>query len=128
MLPILNKFFIDLNKIMTEKIKKTINNNSLEIENVTPIPFKTKTEEIYNDLFDNYINDIITGIIEYGDTESNYKNNLDRIIEQNQDNFRRIRLLDEYSTEEQIAEETKKRIESKYEEESLEQMINKRKM
>ena len=125
LLPILNKFFIDLNKIMTEKIKKTINNNSLEIENVTPIPFKTKTEEIYNDLFDNYINDIITGIIEYGDTESNYKNNLDRIIEQNQDNFRRIRLLDEYSTEEQIAEETKKRIESKYVEESLEQMINK---
>ena len=50
---------------MTEKIKKTINNNSLEIENVTPIPFKTKTEEIYNDLFDNYI---ITGIIEYCDT------------------------------------------------------------
>ena len=81
---------------MTEKIKKTINNNSLEIENVTPIPFKTKTEEIYNNLFDNYIN---IGIIEYSDTESNYKNNLDRIIEQNQDNFRRIRLIDEYSTE-----------------------------
>ena len=54
---------------MREKIKKTINNNSLEIEKVTPIPFKTKIEEIYNDLFDNYIN---TGIIEYGDTESNY--------------------------------------------------------
>ena len=34
------------------------------------------------------------------------------IIEQNQDNFRRIRLFDEYSTQEQIAEETKKRIES----------------
>ena len=66
MLPILNKFFIDLNKIMREKIKKTMNNNSLEIEKVTPIPFKTKTEEIYNDLFYNYIN---TGIIEYGDTE-----------------------------------------------------------
>ena len=52
LLPILNKFFIDLNKIITEKIKKTISNNSLEIENVTTIPFKTKTEEIYNDLFD----------------------------------------------------------------------------
>ena len=37
---------------------------------MTPIHFKIKTEEIYNDLFDNYI---ITRIIEYGDTESNYK-------------------------------------------------------
>ena len=92
---------------------------------MTHIPFKIKTEEIYNDLFDNYI---ITEIIEYGDTESNYKNNLERIFEQNQDNFRRYRLLGEYSTEGQIAEENKKRIESKYEEESLEQMIKKRKM
>ena len=125
LLPILNKFFTDMNRILSEKIKKTINNNSLEIENVIPLPFKNKAKEIFDDLFDNYINLIKTGIIEYGETESDYKNNLDRIIEQNQDNFRRIRLLDEYTTEEQFAEENKKRLESKYVEESLEQMINK---
>ena len=125
LLPILNKFFTDMNKILSEKIKKTINNNSLEIENVIPLPFKNKAKEIFDDLFDNYINYIKTGIIEYGETESDYKNNLDRIIEQNQDNFRRIRLLDEYTTEEQFVEENKKRLESKYVEESLEQMINK---
>ena len=125
LLPILNKFFTDMNRILSEKIKKTINNNSLEIENVIPLPFKNKAKEIFDDLFDNYINYIKTGIIEYGETESDYKNNLDRIIEQNQDNFRRIRLLDEYTTEEQFAEENKKRLESKYVEESLELMINK---
>ena len=82
-------------------------------------------EEIYNDLFDNYI---ITGIIEYCDTESNDKNNIERKIEQNQDNFRRIRLLDEYNTEEQIAEETKKRIESKSVEGSLNKWFIKQEM
>ena len=60
--------------------------------------------------------------------ESNYKNNIERIIEQNQDNFRRIRLLDEYSTEEQIAEETKKRIESKSVEGSLNKWLIKQEM
>ena len=102
---------------MFEIIKNTINSNSLEIENVTPSPFKTKTKEIYDNLFDNYIY-IYMGINAYGPTELDYKNNLDRIIEQNQDNLRR-RLVD-YNTEDKIAKETKKRIESKYVEESLE--------
>ena len=123
LLPLFKKFDFDLNKIMAEKIKKAINNNSLEIENLTPSHFINRTEEIYDNLFSNYINYIKAGIIEYGNTESNYRNNLDRIIEQNQDNFRR-RLVD-YGTEEEIAEETKKRIESKYVEESLEQIVNK---
>ena len=126
LLPILNKFFIDSNKIMLEKIKKAIINNSLKIDNATPLPFQRRTKEIYDYLFDNYINPIITAINEYGNIEMVYTNNLDRIIEQKQENFRRIRLLDEYNTEEQIEEEeTKKRIESKYVKESLEQMVNK---
>ena len=72
---------------MLEAIKKEINKNSLEIENVTPYNFETKAKEIYDNLFENYINYINTAIIEYGDTKSNYKNNLDRIIEQNQNNI-----------------------------------------
>lgn len=108
---------------MLEAIKKEINKNSLEIENVTPYNFETKAKEIYDNLFENYINYINTAIIEYGDTKSNYKNNLDRIIEQNQNNI--IRRLAYPVAEKEYIEETKKRIESKYVEDSLEQIVNK---
>ena len=108
---------------MLEAIKKEINKNSLEIENVTPYNFETQAKEIYDNLFENYINYINTAIIEYGDTKSNYKNNLDRIIEQNQNNI--IRRLAYPVAEKEYIEETKKRIESKYVEDSLEQIVNK---
>ena len=125
LLPIFKKFNLDLNKVLEEKIKKIINNNSLEIENIDPSPFKIKTKEIYENLFNNYISYIKTGIIEYGNTESNYKNNLDRIIEQKQNQGNSRRRLVGYNPEEEITEETLKRIESKYVEESLEQIVNK---
>ena len=123
LLPIFMKFFSDLNQKKSEGVIKLINNNSLEIENLTPSTFDAKTKEIYDEMFDNYINFINAKIMEYGNTQMNYKNNLLRTIENNEDNYKR-RLVD-YNMEEELAIESKKRIESKYVEETLEQLVNK---
>ena len=123
LLPILQKFNFDLNKKMNELIIKEIKSKSLEIENLSTSIFENKTKEIYDNLFDNYINYIKKVVIEYGDTELNYKNNLEIRIEQNGNNLRR-RLIDN-NIEEEMADEAKKRIESKDVEESLEQLVNK---
>ena len=123
LLPIFNKFDSDLNKKAIEDVVNLINNNSLTIENLTSYTFDSKAKSIYDEMFDNYINYINAKIFEYGNTELNYKSNLFKTIEQNEDNYKR-RLV-EYNIEDEIAEESKKRIESKYVEETLEQLVNK---
>ena len=123
LLPIFQKFNLDLNKKMKEIIIKEIKNNSLEIENLTPLIFENKAKEIHADLFNNYINYIKDRFNDYGNTELNYKINLEKNIEKN-GNILRRRLI-ENNLEEEMAEEAKKRIESKDVEESLELLVNK---
>ena len=123
LLPIFQKFNLDLNKKMKEIIIKEIKSNSLEIENLTPSIFENKAKEIQEDLYINYINYIKEKINDYGDTELNYKINLEKNIEKN-GNILRRRLI-ENNLEEEMAEEAKKSIESKDVEESLELLVNK---
>ena len=123
LLPIFQKFNLDLNKKMKEIIIKEIKSNSLEIENLTPSIFENKAKEIHAYLFNDYINYITDRIKEYGNTELNYKNNLEKNVEKN-GNILRRRLI-ENNLEEEMAEEAKKRIESKDVEESLELLVNK---
>ena len=89
---------------------------------MAPSIFENKTKEIQDDLLDNYINYIKERINDYGDTELNYKINLEKNIEKN-GNLLRRRLIDN-NLEEEMAEEAKKRIESKDVEESLELLVN----
>ena len=122
-LPIFQKFNLDLNKKMKEMIIKEINNNSLEIENLTPSIFENKAKEINDDLLNNYFNYIKNRFNDYGNTELNYKINLEKNVEKNGNIFRR-RLIED-DLEEEMAEEARKRIESKNVEESLELLVNK---
>jgi hypothetical protein len=122
LLPIFKKFNSDFNKKMAELIITTINSNSQEIEKLTPNQFIEKTKDIYNDLYENYVNFITRAIIDYGTEDYIYKSNLNRTIEKN------INILGIYNTDNkelEIAEETKNRIASKYVEETLEQLVNK---
>ena len=124
LLPIFKKFNSDFNKKMAELIMTVINSNSKEIEKVTPTQFIEKTKDIYDDLYDNYINFITRAIIDYGNKDYIYKSNLNRTIEKNRNIFRR-RLYNPEIEEKEIEEEAKNRIESKYVEETLEQLVNK---
>ena len=122
LLPIFKKFNSDFNKKMAELIITTINSNSQEIEKLTPNQFIEKSKDIYDDLYENYVDFITRAIIDYGTEDYIYKSNLNRTIEKN------INILGIYNTDNkelEIAEETKNRIASKYVEETLEQLVNK---
>lgn len=68
---------------MKEMIIKEINNNSLEIENLTPSIFENKAKEINDDLLNNYFNYIKNRFNDYGNTELNYKINLEKNVVKN---------------------------------------------
>lgn len=124
LLPLFKKFNSDFNKKMSGIIMTTINSNSKQIEKLNPIPFIEKTNDIFDYLSENYINYINRSIIDYGKYDYIYKNNLNRTIEKNRNNFRR-RLRTPDNNEKEIEEEMKNRIESKYVEETLEILVNK---
>ena len=124
LLPLFQKFNSDLHNQYIKAVKREINENSLEFENVSPFDFERRVDTIYQNLFDNYINYFNQEITQYGNTKINYKNNLYNKLGQCDNIIRRRRLVD-YDNEKEIEEENKKRIESKYVEESLEQLVNK---
>ena len=83
LLPIFKKFNSDFNKKMAELIITTINSNSQEIEKLSPNEFIEKAKDIYDNLYEYYINFIISAIIDYGTKDYIYKSNLNRTIVNN---------------------------------------------
>ena len=106
LLPIFQKFNSDLNENFKKSMKDSINNKSLEIERLNSSNFIDKRDYVHQYLIENYFNEIYYGLIDYGITEEDYRNNLSKTIEQNKDNFRR-RLVD-FNNEEEILEESKR--------------------
>ena len=118
LLIIFKQFNTDLSKKLKEVIITAINNNSLEIEKLDPNEFINRRNDIYNNIYNNYIKYISDNFKEYGLNREDYKKNLIKIKEQNE-NSRRRRLVD-YNDEEEMAKETKKSVESRYVEDTLE--------
>jgi len=105
-----------------------INKNSEEIENLSFQPFELQVNDIYNNFILGYFNNINKDIYQYCNEEEGYNNsyfkNLMEKKEQNKEYYSRRRLV-ESSNEDDIANEAKKRIESKDVEETLDQLLNK---
>ena len=127
-LPIFQKFSTDFTEKMKYSIITEINNNSEEIENLSLEPFENQVNDIYNNFIFGYFNNIYNDIYQYCNKEQGYNNsyfkNLIKTKEQNSEYYSRRRLVETF-TEEEIAKEAKKRIESKDVEETLEQLVNK---
>ena len=127
-LPIFQKFSTDFTEKMKYSIITEINNNSEEIENLSLEPFENQVNDIYNNFIFGYFNNIYNDIYQYCNKEQGYNNsyfkNLIKTKEQNREYYSRRRLVETF-TEKEIANEAKKRIESKDVEETLEQLVNK---
>ena len=124
-LPIFKKFKVDLNERMKQIIFSEINTNSKEIENLTINPFKQKIDEIYSDLLFGNIHYIHNEVYQYCDNEAGYKNSYyTHLVEEQEKSKRRRRLVDSES-EDEIEDETKRRIESKDVKETLDQLLSK---
>ena len=123
LLPLFQKFNSDLNENFKKSIKDSINNKSLEIERLNSSNFFDKKDYVSKYLIQNYFDEIAYGIIDYGMTEEDYRNNLSKIIEQNKDNFRR-RLVD-FNNEEEILEESKRILNLKDVKEAFEELTSK---
>ena len=113
LLKIFKQFNQDLNKKLKEVITTGINNNSLEIEKLDPEVFINKRNLIHDNIYNNYINDLDKSFKEYGLSREEYNNHLIATQEQNTNHFTR-RLVDN-----EIELETKKRVESRYVEDTL---------
>ena len=125
LLPIFKQFKADLNERMKQIIFSEININSKEIESLSITPFEQKIDEIYRDLLFGNIHYIHNEVYQYCDTEEGYKNSYyTHLIEEQNKNKRRRRLVDSES-EDEIEDETKRRIESKDVKETLDQLLSK---
>ena len=127
-LPILEKFKKDFSVKIKDSIINEINTNSKEIENLSFEPFEIQVNDIYSNFISGYIGTIQKDILQYCDKEKGYNNsyykNLEIEIAKNEEYYRRRRLF-EPDSEDIFADEAKQRIESKYVEETLEQLVNK---
>ena len=127
-LPIFQQFSTDFAGKMKYSIITEINKNSEEIENLSFQQFELQVNDIYNNFILGYFNNINKDIYQYCNEEEGYNNsyfkNLMEKKEQNKEYYSRRRLV-ESSNEDDIANEAKKRIESKDVEETLDQLLNK---
>jgi hypothetical protein len=123
LLPIFKKFNKDLYDSMKIKIIGEINNKSKEIENLDIRPFKTILNEIYNELLYGYIRFIHSEIYKVCETDYIYKENyLNKIKEYDADSRRRLTIGDVIDEDEYI-NESRQIYESKYVEDSMDQLI-----
>ena len=123
LLPIFKKFNKDLYDSMRIKIVEEINNKSKAIENLDISPFKNILNEIYNKLLYGYINFIHSEIYKVCETDYIYRENyLKKIQEYDADSRRRLTIGDVIDEDEYI-NESKQIYESKYVQDSMDQLV-----
>ena len=118
--PIFETFKIELNKATKDKLTENVDENSKQIESLSPNDFISQSNNITQYFNSNYINNITLSIESYG--IDNYKDNLD--IERNKKRSRILRLLDGTETEEDIAESARERIVDREVEEIFDRILS----
>ena len=111
LVPIYKKFFLDIKDKKDEEIMEEINKRTYEIENLNAEEYSKRAKEVLKNLFDNYFDIIKKAIENYGNTESNYRNHLEKAMEEERD-----------KSDEQIV-----KMESKYVEDNLNRLVSKAK-
>ena len=118
--PIFEKFKTELNKATKDKLTDNVDENSKQIQNLSPNDFISQSNNITKYFNSNYINNITLSIESYG--KDNFKDNLD--IKRKEKRSRILRLLDGTETEEDIAENARERIVDREVEETFEKILS----
>ena len=125
LLPIFKKFNKDLYDSMKTRIITEINNKSKIIGNIDIRPFNHLINDIYNLIIYGDLRNIHNIIYALCETKEIYEEKLRlKLLEYDNNHRRRLKIGPLEVNEEFIAEENRQRIQSKYIEDTMEQLIN----
>ena len=125
LLPIFKKFNKDLYDSMKTRIITEINNKAKFIENIDIRPFKLLINDIYNLIIYGDLRNIHNIIYALCETKEIYEEKLRlKLLEYDNNHRRRLKIGPLEVNEEFIAEENRQRIQSRYIEDTMEQLIN----
>ena len=124
LLPIFKKFNKDLYDSMKQRIVVEINNKSKGIENIDIGPFNNLLRDIYNLIIYGDLRNIHNRIYDLCETKEIYEENFREKLEEYENNYRRRLIDNDEINIEDIVEESRQRIQSRYIADTMEQLIS----